>query len=131
MRLKSLIYEKEMLEKKIVELKNIMRYNAVDNIAQELFSQLELLRAKKISIDTINNQIKINIGEKEVSISTVVVLRDAAKDKIDILTSLITNDECRLDKIELMKQRDAIYNEEYTLLSNEIMTSDLNVSIGE
>ena len=131
MRLRSLIYEKEMLKKKIVELKNIMRYNAVDNIAQELFSQLELLRAKKISIDTINNQIKINIGEKEVSISTVVVLRDAAKDKIDILTSLITNDECRLDKIELMKQRDAIYNEEYTLLSNEIMTSDLNVSIGE
>lgn len=131
MRLRSLIYEKEMLKKKIVELKNIMRYNAVDSIAQELFSQLELLRAKKISLDTINNQIKINIGEKEVSISTVVVLRDAAKDKIDILTSLITNDECRLDKIELMKQRDAIYNEEYTLLSNEIMTSDLNVSIGE
>lgn len=131
MRLKSLIYEKEMLEKKIVELKNIMRYNSVDSIAQELFSQLELLRAKKISLDTINNQIKINIGEKEVSISTVVILRDAAKDKIDILTSLITNDECRLDKIELMKQRDAIYNEEYVLLSNEITLSDLNVNIGE
>ena len=128
MRLRDLLHEKELLEKKIVELKNIMNYNAVDNIAQELFAQLELLQAKKININTINNQIKINLGGKEVDISTTVVLRNTAKEKIDILTSLITDNECKLDKLELMKQRDSIY-EEYMLLSNEIMLSDLNVKI--
>ena len=130
MLLQDLIYGKEMLEKKIAELKNILLYDAGDDIAQELFGQLELLQAKKINIHIINNQIKITLGGKEVDISTVVVLRDTAKDKMDILTSLIINSECELDKIELMRQRGAIY-EEYTLLSNEIMSSDLNTNIGE
>ena len=130
MRLRSLVYEKELLEKKIVELKNILLYDASEDIAQELFGQLELLQAKKINIHTINNQIKITLGGKEVDISTAIVLRDTAKSKIDILTSLIVNNECGLNKIELMKQRDDLY-EEYTLLSNEIVVSDLSVNIGE
>ena len=130
MRLRSLVYEKELLEKKIVELKDILLYDASEDIAQELFGQLELLQAKKINIHTINNQIKITLGGKEVDISTAIVLRDTAKSKIDILTSLIVNNECGLNKIELMKQRDDLYDE-YTLLSNEIVVSDLSVNIGE
>lgn len=130
MLLRDLIHEKKILEKKIVELKAIMRYEATEDIAQELFSQLELLQAKNINIHTINNQIKITLGGKEVYISTVVVLRNTAKDKIDILTSLIIDKECELNKIELMKQRDDLY-EEYMLLSNEITTSDLNTRIGD
>jgi hypothetical protein len=130
MRLRSLVYEKELLEKKIVELKDILLYDASEDIAQELFGQLELLQAKKINIHTINNQIKIALGGKEVDISTAIVLRDTAKNKIDILTSLIVNNGCELNKIELMKQRDDLY-EEYTLLSNEIIASDLNTNIGE
>ena len=130
MRLRSLIYEKGMLKRKVSELKNIIKYNATDAIAQELFAQLELLQAKIININTINNQIKIKLGEKEINISTAIVLRDTAKSKIDILTSLIVNNECGLNKLELMKQRDDLY-EEYTLLSNEIVVSDLNTNIGE
>lgn len=130
MRLKSLIYEKGMLERKVSELKNIIKYNATDAIAQELFAQLELLQAKTININTINNQIKINLGGKDVNISTAIVLRDTTKKKIDILTSLIVDAECKLDKVELINQRDNIY-EEYVLLSNEITLSDLNVKIGE
>ena len=130
MRLRSLVYEKELLEKKIVELKDILLYDASEDIAQELFGQLELLQAKKINIHTINNQIKITLGGKEVDISTAIVLRDTVKNKIDILTSLVINNECGLNKLELMKQRDDLY-EEYTLLSNEIVVSDLNTNIGE
>lgn len=130
MRLKSLIYEKAMLERKVSELKNIIKYDATDTIAKELFAQLELLQAKNININTINNQIKIKLGGKEVDISTAVVLRDTTKEKINILTSLIVDNESKLDKVELIKQRDNIY-EEYILLSNEITLSDLNVKIGE
>ena len=130
MRLRDLIYEKEMLKKKIIELKDIMLYNATEDIAQELFCQIELLQAKKININTINGKIKITLSDKDVDISTVVVLRDTAKSKMGILTSLITDSECVLNKIELMKQRDGIY-EEYMVLSNKIITSDLNTRIGE
>ena len=130
MRLRDLIYEKEMLKKKIIELKNIMLYKATEDIAQELFGHIELLQAKKININTINNKIKITLGDKDVDITTVVVLRDTANSKMGILTSLIVNSECVLDKIELMKQRDSIY-EEYVVLSNKIITNDLNTRIGE
>ena len=130
MRLRDLIYEKKVICKKIVELKNIMQCSTNDAIAQELFAQLELLQAKRININTINNQLKINLGSKEVSISTAVVLRNTAKEKIDILTNLIVDNECKLDKLELMKQRDDIYDE-YKLLSNEILVKDLNTKIGD
>lgn len=130
MQLRNLICEKEMLKKKISELKNIMSYNTIDDIAQELFTYIELLQAKKININTINNEIKVDIGGKEIDISTVIILRDTAKNKTDVLTSLIVDNECKLDKIELMKQRDGIY-EEYILLSNKIILNDLSVKIGE
>lgn len=130
MRLRTLIYEKGMLERKVSELKNIIKYDSTDTIAQELFAQLELLQAKNINISKINNQIKIKLGGKEVDISTAVVLRDTTKEKINILTSLIVDNESKLDKVELINQRDSIY-EEYILLSNEITLSDLNVKIGE
>ena len=130
MQLRNLICEKEMLKKKISELKNIMSYNTIDDIAQELFTYIELLQAKKININTINNEIKVDIGGKEIDISTVIILRDTAKNKTDVLTSLIVDNECKLDKIELMKQRDSIY-EEYILLSNKIILNDLSVKIGE
>ena len=130
MQLRNLICEKEMLKKKISELKNIMSYNTIDDIAQELFAYIELLQAKKININAINDKIKISIGGKEIDITTVIVLRDTAKNKTDVLTSLIVDNECKLDKIELMKQRDGIY-EEYILLSNKIILNDLSVKIGE
>ena len=130
MRIRTLIFEKKMIDRKIVELKNIMSYDTSDVIAQELVAQFELLQSKKININILNNQVKINLAGKDVTVSTVIILRDTAKNKIDILTGLINNNECKLDKIELMKQRDSIY-EEYVLLSNEINLSDLNTKIGE
>lgn len=130
MLLRDLIYEKKMLEKKIVELKTIIRYDNSETILQELFVQLELLQAKKVNLNTVNNQIKIDLAEKEVIVSTAVVIRDTMKDKMDVLTVLIKNKRCQLNKLELIKQRDSIY-EEYTLLSHKIVASDLNVKIGE
>lgn len=130
MLLRDLIYEKKMLEKKIFELKKIMQYNTSETITQELFSQIELLQAKKVNINSVNNQIKINLADKEVTVSMAIIIRDTIKEKIDILTNLIEDKECRMDKLDLMGQRDSVY-EEYTLLSHKIVSSDLNVKIGD
>jgi hypothetical protein len=119
-----------MLKEKIVELKAIIYYDNSETITQELFVQLELLQAKKVNLSTINNQVKIDLGGKEVVVSTAVIIRDTMKEKMDILTALITNSGCKLNKLDLMKQRDGVY-EEYALLSHKITANDLSVRIGE
>jgi hypothetical protein len=128
--LRDLIYQKKMLKEKIVELKAIIYYDNSETITQELFVQLELLQAKKVNLSTINNQVKIDLGGKEVVVSTAVIIRDTMKEKMDILTALITNSGCKLNKLDLMKQRDGVY-EEYALLSHKITANDLSVRIGE
>lgn len=128
--LRDLVYGKEMLEMKVSELKAIMKYDTSESIAQELFAQLDLLQAKKVNINTVNNQVNIDLSGKEVSVSIAVVVRDTIKEKIDVLTGLIVDNECKLDKLELMKQRDDIYAE-YTLLSHKIAAIELNTKVGK
>ena len=130
MRLANLVYEKRMLKRKIDELKIILKYDNSENIIQELFVQLELLQAKKVNLNTVNSQVKIDLGGKEVVVSTAIVIRDVMKEKMNILTGLIINNDCKLDKLELMRRRDDIY-EEVTLLSNKILANDLSIKIGD
>jgi len=117
-----------MLRKKIDEIKNILVYDQTDNLAQELFKLLELYQGKLLTITKANNMSKINIGGTEVSLSTAIIIRDNIKSKIDLLTNLIANQECTLDKIGLQQQRDAFYKE-YTLLSMVILKNDLQVQV--
>lgn len=130
MLLRDLVYEKKMLKEKIAELNTILQYNYSETIMQELFVQLELLQAKRVNLNTLNNQVKIDLGGKEVILSTAIIVRDSMKNKMNVLANLINNNSVKLDKLDLMKQRDNIY-EEYTLLSHKITVSDLNVNLGE
>lgn len=130
MRLANLVCEKRMLKRKIDELKIVLKHDNSEDIVQELFVQLELLQAKKVNLSTINNQVKINLGGKEVVVSTAIVIRDIMKEKMNVLTELIINNNCKLNKLELMKRRDDIY-EEVTLLSNKILANDLSIKIGD
>lgn len=130
MLLRDLVYEKKMLKEKIAELNTILQYNYSETIMQELFVQLELLQAKRVNLNTLNNQVKIDFGGKEVILSTAIIVRDSMKNKMNVLANLINNNSVKLDKLDLMKQRDNIY-EEYTLLSHKITVSDLNVNLGE
>lgn len=120
--------EKEALEKKIEEVKNLLLVEHTDEMAAELVALLELKQAKKINIHRANIASKLTIGRSELDITTAVILRDTVKDKIDYLTILIEEPECRLDKLELMKQRDQYFSE-YNLLSMGILKNDLNVTL--
>ena len=130
MNLKTLIYQNKMLKKKINELHLLLVGSTDDTVLQELFVQLELLQSKKVNINNVNNQVKVSVGGKEIPISMAVVLRDTIRAKIDVLTSMITDAQCKLDKINLMEQRDSFYAE-YTVMSHVVDASDLTVKIGE
>ncbi len=124
-----LLSDKIMLDVKIDEIKSILKYEQNDNLAQELFALLELRQSKLLNISTANNMSKMNVGGTEINISTAVIIRTTIKEKIDILTDMINNRDCHLDKIELQKQRDR-YHGEYTLLSMGIKRNDLTVTVG-
>ena len=121
--------EKIMLDKKIEELKSILLIEQTDALAEELFNLLELKQSKLLHINTANTIGKLNVGGTEINIATAVIVRDTIKAKVDFLTTMISNKECRLDKVELQKQRDKYYGE-YVLLSMGINRNDLNVTIG-
>jgi hypothetical protein len=70
----------------------------------------------------------MNVGGTEISVSTVIIIRNTIKEKIDLLTSMIDNKDCNLDKIELQRQRDKYYSE-YILLTMGINRNDLTVTI--
>lgn len=124
-----LLTDKTMLDIKIEEIKSILKDEQNDNLAQELFALLELRQSKLLHISAANNMSKLNVGGSEISIDTAVTVRKTIKEKIDVLTDMIINKDCRLDKIELQKQRDRYYGE-YVLLSMGIKRNDLTVMVG-
>ena len=124
-----IIKEKESLERKIEEIKTLLRTEHTDDLAEEFVALLELKQSKKINIHRANIASKLNIGNSELDITTAVIIRDTVKEKVDYLTLLIEEPECKLNKLELMKQRDQ-YLMEYNLLNMGILKNDLNVSLG-
>lgn len=127
--LAEVLAKKRILDKKISEVKKILKYEQNDTLAQELFALLELRQGKLLHIEAANHTSKINIGGTEVTIAVALQIRNTIKEKIDILTILINTQECSLDKIGLQAQRDKYY-EEFILLTMGITRNDLNVSVG-
>lgn len=125
-----LLTDKIMLDTKIDEIKSILKREQNDNLAQELFYLFELRQSKLLHISMANNISKLSVGENEINITTALIIRKTIKEKIDVLTDMINNKDCHLDKIELQKQRDR-YNDEYVLLSMGIKRNDLTVTIGQ
>jgi hypothetical protein len=123
-----LLTDKTMIDIKISEIKSILKHEQKDSLAQELFRLFELKQSKLLYISAANNTSKLNIGENEINITTALIIRKTIKEKIDILTDMINNKDCSLDKMELQKQRDRYYDE-YILLSMGIKRNDLTITI--
>lgn len=130
MLLHELLLQKKVLDLKIRELKRIIQYTQSDDLAEELFALIEIRQSKILTIKSINKISKIIIGGTEVDLDVAVRIRDTVEEKIDILTSLINNNDCSLNKIELQSQRDKFY-EEFIILSAGITNNDLKIKIGD
>lgn len=129
MYLKELVCEKIMLDKKIVELETILHHEATEAITQALLEAIDLRQTKLLSVYSVNHKSKINIGDTKVDINTAIIIRDTIQQKMDVLTNLINDHSCVLDKLELMEQRDQ-YNGQLVLLNIGILKNDLITEIG-
>lgn len=124
-----ILENKKILDKKIKELSSVMSVYQNEVLAEKLFTLIDERLSMLMDIETANNVSTINIGGNEVTIATAISIRDAVKGKIDILTSLIEDKNCELDKIKLQEQRDK-YISEHVLLSMGINRNDLQVKVG-
>ena len=126
--LTEIIAKKRIFDKKINEIKTLLKLEQTESLVEEFNALLEQRQSILLQIKTANNNSTINIGGNDVTIATAVVIRDVIKEKIDIITVLINNKECVLDKIKLQHQRDEYYNS-YILLSMGISRNDLQVKV--
>jgi len=129
MLLYEVLSQKKVLDKKIKELRKLLSIEQDEDLAEELLAVLELKQGKLINIHLSNKNTNITIGETTLDITTAVIIRNSIKEKIRSVTDLINNPECRLHKLELMKQRDK-YFEEYIVIDTHITRSDINTKIG-
>jgi hypothetical protein len=129
MYLTEVIAQKKLFDKKISEVKRLLKIKPTEELAQELMDLLEMRQAKKININSANEQSKINLGGTDITITVAIMLRDTIKEKIEILTELINDPESSLDKLKLLEQRDRHFSE-YTLINMGIQRNDLNVTVG-
>lgn len=127
--LSEVIDRKRILDKKIKELKKVIIRDQDNNLVEELIALLEIRQSHMLNIEAANNASQIKLGGTLVNIAAAIQLMKTIKEKIDIITSLIDNEYCKLDVLELQKQRDK-YFEEYVVLSAGISRNDLEVIIG-
>lgn len=129
MYLMEVIANKRIIDKKISELRKLLSIKQTDELAQELMDLLEQKQTKCININSANEQSSISLGGTDLSVNVAVMIRDTISEKISILTELINDPECTLDKLNLQKQRDKHFDE-YILINMSIQRNDLNVTVG-
>lgn len=127
--LHELLIRKRFLDKKIYELKKHLHINFEnDKLASNLFSFLDERQNILIKVEGVNTKRTISIGSTEVSVSTAVKVRKTLHLKIKIITDLLNDENCSLDPLLLMGQRDG-FVDELIILNKTIAKNDLEAEI--
>jgi len=129
MYLVEVIAHKNFIKQKLSEVSRCLETNQTEELAAEFMDLLEQLQTKLININSANQQSTLNLGGMDIPISVAVIIRDTMKSKMDVLTNLIDNPDCKLSKLDLIRQRDNYFNE-YILMSMGIQKNDLSVRVG-
>ena len=128
MRLTELLDKKSIINLKISELLSILETEQTEALASNLFDLIQERQRILLNIKQANEVGKLKIGDSEIDLGTAIIIRDTMREKMHVITSLISNKECELDKLKLQKQRDKIYSE-YIVLAMEIDRIDLEVTL--
>lgn len=127
--LHELLIRKRFLDKKVHELKKHLHRNFDnDKLAASLFSFLDDRQNILIKIEDVNTKRTITIGSTEVSVSTAVKVRKTLHLKIRVITDLLNDENCSLDPLLLLKQRDG-FVDELMILNKTITKNDLEVEV--
>ena len=132
--LAEVLIEMRSLGKKIVQLESYLHRIADSNAKQadiattKLLDLLDKHRSHLILINKVNNATKVSIGSSKVSLANAIILLKTTERKVDLLNSLIENEQGVLDVFDLMVQRDSLL-EEYTTISNGLKVIEWSTKI--
>ena len=134
--LAEILIETKSLEKRInqlmVYINSVSSRNSetTDRAMKKLLSLLDKHRSHLILLNKINNETEISVGDSQLSLANAIIILKTINSKIAMLDSLIDNEDCALDIIDLMEQRDKLL-EEYTVISKEIKYQEWRIDIGK
>jgi hypothetical protein len=123
--LAEIIIEAQNIKQKIKQLESyldkitITNTDKIDLATKRLIDLFDKYRSHLILINTINNDVKMVVGDSELSIANTFLIVRTMKKKIDLLNNLIDTKEDFLDIFELMDKRDILLVE-YTTLTNKL-----------
>lgn len=123
--LAEIIIESQNIKQKIGQLESYLNKITVENAdkidiaTKRLIDLFDKYRSHLILINTINNDVKMVVGDSELSIANTLLIVKTMKRKIDLLNNLINTKEDFLDVFKLMDQRDKLLIE-YTTIINKL-----------
>lgn len=99
-----------------------------DEANTNLLDLLDKYRSHLILINKVNNSIDVSIGESKVNLANAILITKTMRRKIDLLNSLIEEDNSLLDIFSLIKQRDTLL-EEYSIISNGLKAIEWSTNV--
>lgn len=126
--------EMENIARKIKQLKSyiakICGFDAesTDRAVNQLIELVDKYQSHRIAYSRYCNNIKLQIGETEVTLTEAKIILDTMKEKIDVLESLIDSEENTLDVFSLMGDRDKLYKD-YASMSNGLKSIEWSTKI--
>jgi hypothetical protein len=132
--LAEVLIEMQNLNQKIRQLEDYLYRTAsqdatlADKATTKLLNLLDKHRSHLILINKVNNNTEVVIGYSKVSLANAILITKTMKRKIDLLDSMIENDDCKLDVFALLESRDTLL-EEYTTITNGLRTIEWGTDI--
>ena len=123
--LAEIIIEAQNIKQKIKQLEGYLDKITVENAdkidltTKRLIDLFDKYRSHLILINTMNNDVKMVVGDSELSIANTLLIIRTMKRKIDLLNNLIETKDNFLDVFSLMDQRDKLLVE-YTTILNKL-----------
>ena len=122
--LAEVIIESRNIKQKIKQLESYLDKitedsEKVDLATTKLIDLFDKYRSHLILINTINNDVKMVVGDSEVSLANTLLIINTIKRKINLLDNLIDKKNNFLDVFDLMDKRDKLLIE-YTTISNKL-----------
>jgi len=131
-----LILRKRVLKRNIEDVKKYLARKeetsskaTYTDFMDQLFGYIEQVRSHDVILNRSNEETKIDLGKKGISVSDAVRIREAIFKKINVLSSMIENNTTRdLDIFNLITERDKLF-EEYLYISTLVNKSDWSTEV--
>lgn len=134
MYLREKLDELDLIKNKVFELKNYVcqKSNLTDeerdDIVKDILDYIDKIQNIKLVLNKVNNQTTVEIANSKLDLKTAVIIKNSIKEKIDLITDFINNNNNDLDVLTLISQRDELINE-FNTVNNSIRIADWSVNI--